>query len=45
MIFRVRYKGIQEFRGNLVLAYAYLEQRWGSATTAYRLGVKLEPVL
>jgi hypothetical protein len=45
MVFRVRYKGIQEFKGNLALAYAYLEKHWGSATQAYRLGVKLEAVL
>lgn len=44
MMFRVNYKGMQQYQGRLELAYAYLAAHWGSASRAYQLGVKLEPV-
>lgn len=45
MKFRVNYKGIQQYVGQLEMANAYLAQRWGSVTRAYEFGVKLELVL
>jgi hypothetical protein len=45
MKFRVKYKGIQKFIGQLELANAYLTQHWGSVARAYEMGVKLEPLL
>jgi hypothetical protein len=44
MKFRVNYKGMAKFVGQLELANAYLAQHWGSVAKAYELGVKLEPV-
>lgn len=44
MTFRVNYKGIQKYIGQLELANAYLTKHWGSVSRAYELGVKLEPV-
>lgn len=44
MMFRVKHKGIEKYLGRLELAYAYLAAHWGSASQAYELGVKLEPV-
>lgn len=44
MLFRVNYKGMQQFIGRLELAHAYLTQHWGSASRAYAIGVKLEPL-
>lgn len=45
MKFKVNYKGIQKFMGQLELANAYLAEHWGSVSRAYELGVKLELVL
>lgn len=45
MKFRVNYKGIQKYIGQLELANAYLTQHWGSVSRAYEVGVKLELVL
>ena len=44
MMLRVKHKGIEIYLGRLELAYAYLAAHWGSASQAYELGVKLEPV-
>lgn len=44
MTFRVNYKGIQQYLGNLELANAYLAKRWGSVSKAYEFGVKLQLV-
>lgn len=44
MTFRVNYKGIQKYIGQLELANAYLTKHWGSVSRAYELGVKLELV-
>ena len=45
MKFRVNYKGIQKYIGQLELANAYLARHWGSVSRAYEFGVKLELVL
>lgn len=45
MKFRVNYKGIQKYIGQLEMANAYLTQHWGSVSRAYEAGVKLELVL
>ncbi len=45
MNFRVIYKGIQQYIGQLEMANAYLAKHWGSVTRAYEFGVKLELVL
>lgn len=45
MKFRVIYKGIQKYTGQLDLANAYLAKHWGSVSRAYEFGVKLELVL
>lgn len=45
MKFRVTYKGIQEYIGQLEMANAYLTNRWGSVARAYEFGVKLQLVL
>lgn len=44
MKFRVNYKGIQKYIGQLEMANAYLAKHWGSVSRAYELGVKLELV-
>lgn len=44
MVFRVTYKGIQQFVGRLGAATCYLEDRWGSVAEAYEFGVKMEPI-
>lgn len=44
MTFRVNYKGMQKYVGQLESANAYLTLHWGSVARAYEFGVKLELV-
>lgn len=43
MKFRVSYKGITRYCGNLVAVFEFMEKNWGTLQHAYELGVKVEP--
>lgn len=44
MQFKVSFKGISRFIGNLSYATRYIESHWGTVGQAYEQGVKLEPM-
>jgi len=44
MTFRVSYKGITRFCGNLFSVSEFLKNQWGSTQLASEIGVKVEPV-
>ena len=41
MKFTVSHKGIMQFSGSLGFVMRFIEEKWGSATQAYELGVKV----